>query len=125
MAFVPKNTPDELRQVDAGHLLALTQRGATALFAVELGIDPVRAVDFDFSRFSAHNHWHGLAADARSLATHFVSTGLNVPVGELAVALGLQKQVVSRLVHQGEDLSDNRVAARVIARVNQIYGIAG
>lgn len=123
MAFIPKSTGQEVRQVDAGRMLCLVQRGATGLFAQELGIDPLKALAMDYGRFSSKNSFHLLAADARALGTYLVSTGLNVPVGELAQAMGLQKQIVSKLVHRGEDLRDNAVADRIIRRVEEIYGV--
>lgn len=123
MAFIPKSPEIDVRRVNAGQLLRLVQRGATGLFAAELGIDPCRALDLDYSRFSSKNSFHVLAADARALGTYLVSTGLDVPVGELAQVLSLQKQVVSKLVHRGEDLRDNTVADRIIRRVEQVYGV--
>jgi hypothetical protein len=74
-------------------------------------------------RFSSKNSFHLLSSDARALGTYLVSTGLNVPVGELAQAMGQQKQIVSKLVHRGEDLRDNAVADRIIRRVEEIYGV--
>ena len=123
MPFIPKTTEQDVRQVDAGKWLELLQRGATGLFAAEMGLDPVRVIDFDYSRFSAKNGFHVLAADARSLATYVVSTGFDVPVGEMARALNLPKQIVSRLIHRGEDLRDNRHVERLIARVEGIYRV--
>ena len=125
MAFVPKKPEIDMRQVDAGELLAKMQRGAIALFASELGIDPCRVLAMDYGRFSSRNNFHVLAADARALGTYLLSTGLDVPVGELAVALKLPKQVVSKLVHRGEDLRENSVADRIIRRVEEIYGVGG
>jgi hypothetical protein len=123
MAFPPKIKEIDVRQVVASDYLLKLQRSAIGLFAVELGLDPIKVLELDYGRFSARNNFHVLASDARALGTYVMSTGLDIPVTELAAHLRMPKQIISRLVHRGEDLRDNAVAARVIERVEYIFGV--
>lgn len=112
-----------LRQVDTPKLMRPLVAMAGGFFAWEMGLDPVRAAQVDWSRFSDKNRFHSLASDARSMAVYLVATGLDVPVGELARLSGFEKQQVSRWISRVEDMRDNRHTQLILERAEKIIGV--
>jgi hypothetical protein len=97
---------------------------AGGFFAWEMGLDPVRAAQIDWTRFSDRNRFQSLASDARAMGVYLIATGLDVPVGEMARLSGFEKQQVSRWMQRVEDMRDNRHTALILERAEKIIGVA-
>jgi hypothetical protein len=115
--------PQHLRQVDAALLMPKLVAMAGGFFAWEMGVDPVRAAQVPWNRFSDKNRFHALASDARAMAVYLVSTGLDVPVGEMAKLSGFEKQQVSRWISRVEDMRSNRHTQMILERAEKIIGV--
>jgi hypothetical protein len=111
-------------QIDAPHIMPALVAMAGGFFAWEMGIDPIRAGQMDWKRFSDKNHFHAMASDARAMAIYLIATGLNVPVGEMARLSGFEKQQVSRWLSRVEDMRDNRHTRLILERGEKIIGVA-